>query len=326
MRRTLRVETGQRFGRLTVVDPEVRRPDPGQRYGRRAALCTCDCGTQTVVALDLLLRDDGTRSCGCAQREGIAERSRTHGLSGHPLFSTWHGMMMRCYDETHSGFARYGGRGIAVCERWHDIRLFVEDTEREIGPRPEGYTLDRWPDNDGNYEPGNVRWATRSEQNLNTERHLESVRRRQQPRANAPIRLVLRHIRNHALRAISQRLKGSTPAEYALLAVEHDRDAVIIRVNSGGNALAVEPYLRHRGYCTEYAGSNPDGYGCAVRVTLREPPSGTIGKAMAVMRDNPGLSSAELAERAGVSQKTARMARGRLRGKRLQDELLKEAS
>jgi hypothetical protein len=91
-------------------------------------------------------------------------------------------MMQRCYYESHPGFSRYGGRGIVVCERWHDVRLFIEDIDRDLGPRPEGYTLDRWPDNDGNYEPGNVRWATRSEQLLNTARHFEAVRRAAAPR------------------------------------------------------------------------------------------------------------------------------------------------
>lgn len=63
-------------------------------------------------------------------------------------------------------YPNYGGRGITVCERWQDPRLFVEDIERDLGPRPDGLTFDRI-DNDGNYEPGNVRWATRSVQNSN---------------------------------------------------------------------------------------------------------------------------------------------------------------
>lgn len=84
-----------------------------------------------------------------------------------------------------------------------------------------------------------------------------------------PQRLDIRHLRNHAVRAITERLGYRAPD--ALRAVERDGDTVIIRVNSGGNALAIEPYLRQRGYRAEYAGGNPDGYGCAVRVSLREP-------------------------------------------------------
>jgi hypothetical protein len=84
-------------------------------------------------------------------------------------------MMQRCYYEGHPGYKNYGGRGVAVCDQWHDVRVFIEDIEREIDPRPEGryetgrplYELDRI-DNDGNYGPGNVRWATVSEQRVNT--------------------------------------------------------------------------------------------------------------------------------------------------------------
>jgi len=77
-------------------------------------------------------------------------------------------------------------------------------------------------------------------------------------------RLDVRHLHNHASRAITERLRYTAPE--ALRAVERDGDAVIIRLNSGGNALAVESYLRMRGYRAAYDGGNPDGYGCAVRV------------------------------------------------------------
>lgn len=77
-------------------------------------------------------------------------------------------MMRRCYSPKNPKYRRYGGRGIGVCAPWHDVAVFVADIEREIGVRPARMTLDR-RDNDGNYEPGNVRWATPLGQAANRE-------------------------------------------------------------------------------------------------------------------------------------------------------------
>ncbi len=89
-----------------------------------------------------------------------------HGLSGHWLFHTWYMMLARCYNEQSKDYGRYGARGIRVCESWHELPIFISDIERLLGMRPEGTTLDRI-DNDGDYEPGNVRWATAAEQAQN---------------------------------------------------------------------------------------------------------------------------------------------------------------
>lgn len=90
----------------------------------------------------------------------------THRMTKHPLFRTWRNKMRRCYDETDPRYPDWGGRGIRVFDAWHDPRIFVEQVEAEIGLRPKGYTLDRI-DNDGHYEPGNIRWATLTEQQQN---------------------------------------------------------------------------------------------------------------------------------------------------------------
>lgn len=91
----------------------------------------------------------------------------------HPLFTAWREMLYRCENPKCPAYSNYGGRGISACERWHDFAAFAEDITRLLGPRPDGLTLDRIG-NDGNYEPGNVRWATRAQQNQNRQYRRES--------------------------------------------------------------------------------------------------------------------------------------------------------
>jgi len=85
-------------------------------------------------------------------------------MTGTPILKTWWHMIQRCENPNHPGYKNYGGRGIKICERWYDPRNFYAD----VGNRPDGMTLDRWPDNDGDYEPTNWRWATPSQQRLNS--------------------------------------------------------------------------------------------------------------------------------------------------------------
>lgn len=89
-----------------------------------------------------------------------------HGMTGTPEYNTWYGMLARCRNPNHVGYPDYGGRGITVCKRWEDsFEAFYSD----MGPRPTPeHSIDRWPNKDGNYEPGNCRWATPTEQARNT--------------------------------------------------------------------------------------------------------------------------------------------------------------
>lgn len=94
----------------------------------------------------------------------IEKTRRAQRIAARPEWEAWYQMIRRCEKSTHPNYARYGGRGIKVCERWHRFESFIAD----MGPRPDAsHTLDR-VNNDGNYEPNNCRWATRKEQAINT--------------------------------------------------------------------------------------------------------------------------------------------------------------
>lgn len=143
--------TGRRYGRLVV-----KRRD-GQRNNQLCWHCTCDCGKSTSVP-GSRLRSGNTRSCGCLLTES------QHGGFGTPEYQCWLDMKRRCYNRRTVAYKDYGGRGISVCDRWFDsFQNFIDD----VGRRPSSsYSLDRI-NNDGNYEPGNVRWATRHQQSVN---------------------------------------------------------------------------------------------------------------------------------------------------------------
>lgn len=147
----------RRFGRLTVIGPARSRKS--EQYWP----CRCDCGAE-IEAKTALLNRGTVRSCGCMKSDYWRERKTRHGLSTTSEHAIWRTMLARCRTPSSSSYARYGALGVTVCERWHDFENFFAD----MGPRPSSrHSLDRHPNPSGNYEPGNVRWATYKEQNRN---------------------------------------------------------------------------------------------------------------------------------------------------------------
>lgn len=147
---------GERFGRLVVVSESKNGTSK-----HRKVIVVCDCGVQKeVYASNLLKSNTPTRSCGCLD----AERKTTHGMSYHVAFKVWEGMMRRCYSEDHEAFQNYGGRGIAVCEEWHEPERFISCLIDNGWHK--GLQVDR-QDNDLGYSPDNCRVVTSAENNLN---------------------------------------------------------------------------------------------------------------------------------------------------------------
>lgn len=177
---------GQKFGRWTVK--WLEKVESGGRM-IVAARVRCSCGNVKTVRLDKL-RAGRSQSCGCLRRETAAEtgranagkvrKRRRHVLGPHYLSATWQNILLRCENEANPDFPAYGGRGIRLHGPWHDFAVFVEELEAEIGPRPDAFYASGWPrhtldrlDNDKGYEPGNLRWATASEQVKNQRRTVE---------------------------------------------------------------------------------------------------------------------------------------------------------
>lgn len=162
--RRVEVVKGQRFGRLRYME------EVSEVNGRRRARFICDCGNITEAQVHGV-RYGKTKSCGCLLVDALRSFSFQHGgtvnKKSTPEYMTWLAMRERCLSPKNNMYPRYGGRGITVCDEWkHSFSSFLS----AVGCKPSpAHSLDRYPNNNGNYEPGNVRWATRTEQARNKE-------------------------------------------------------------------------------------------------------------------------------------------------------------
>lgn len=158
------------FERLTRIGPWFSiRLASGRK--QKWAVFECKCGSIVALRLSAVAHAE-SRSCGCLRKEITAATKTTHGHMRNrratPEYRSWSHMIGRCENENDAKYPDYGARGITVCRRWREsFEAFFED----MGPRPSiKHTLDRI-DNDGNYEPGNCRWATKRQQGRNTRRN-----------------------------------------------------------------------------------------------------------------------------------------------------------
>lgn len=153
--------TGQRFNRLVAV-ATVRTAENGKVW-----FCKCDCGNDVETTANRLTTGN-TKSCGCLRSEYVSAKNRTHGFASgwkKYLYHAYRNAKRRCDNPDDKAYKRYGARGIKF--------LFVNLSQfvTELGPQPaEGMSVDR-KDNNGHYEPGNVRWATTIEQRRNQRGH-----------------------------------------------------------------------------------------------------------------------------------------------------------
>lgn len=150
--------TGKRIGSRIVLGRAGT-----DKAGQVLWNCRCDCGAEMIVRGGDLRSRHSLRCLRCHQ--GNLQHGHNRTARRSPTYQSWVGMLTRCTNPNSTKYQDYGGRGIAVCERWLTFDNFLAD----MGERPVGKTIDRM-NNDGNYEPGNCRWATDAEQRANKRR------------------------------------------------------------------------------------------------------------------------------------------------------------
>lgn len=147
--------TNKIFGKLTVIN----RVLPNDKWNSSKWNCRCECGNYKVITLHGLSK--GTKSCGCLHKQSIS----THGLCSTRLYKTWESMKARCNSPRTTKYSYYGGRGITVCDKWSNNFMVFHDWALNNG-YTDKLTIDR-KDSNGNYEPANCKWSSRTEQQRN---------------------------------------------------------------------------------------------------------------------------------------------------------------
>lgn len=151
-------KVGELIGECTYLG------DAYSKNWKRYATFKCKCGNKFIAYISKV-RMLHTKSCGCVATKKIIAFNTTHGMANTVEYATWVRILQRCTNKNNPRYMEWGGRGIKVCERWaNSFENFFED----MGKRPSKYhSLDRFPNNDGYYEPANCRWATPQEQAMN---------------------------------------------------------------------------------------------------------------------------------------------------------------
>ena len=221
--------SGEKFGLLTVQSFAFR-----DVHGAAHWHVVCACGTRKTVSASNLRGT--TKSCGCKQREKSSQRMTTHGMSGTVTHRAWKSMIARCHIKSATGYSNYGGRGIVVCERWRtSFAAFMAD----MGTCPSGHSIER-KDVDGNYEPSNCIWATKSSQSRNTR-----VNRRVGYAGNVPL---VDAVKTSSLSydAVRARLNRGWDEESALLLPANTKIAAV-KISARGATLTIPEWAKRIG-------------------------------------------------------------------------------